>query len=254
MQSLHEAQNSLNPLLTDTAAIRYARGAGVVVTDSIGARLERCTISNHGMMGLNVSKGASCVVADSEVAGNGDGGVVLFGGNRSTLTPSAHAVINCTLHHNQRWIMNYAPNIFLGGVGQSIVDSEIYASPQIGVFFQGNDHTLAGSDLHDLTRQCADCGAFYMGRDWTYRGNTIRGTKFSMLDSIWSSGLSPSAVYLDDQLSSVRIAGNVFDGITGSVLELGGGRHNEFVDNVVKHTGLVFSLRRWLCLLAVDIP
>lgn len=188
-------------------------------------------------MGVNVSNGASCVVADSEIAGNGDGGVVLYGGNRTSLTPSAHAVINCTLHHNQRWIMNYAPNVFLGGVGQSIVDSEIYASPQIGVFFQGNDHTLTGSNLHDLTRQCADCGAFYMGRDWTYRGNAITGTTFSMLDSIWTSGTS--AVYLDDQLSSVRIAGNVFDRVTGMVLELGGGRHNEFVNNVVKHSGSV---------------
>ena len=35
--------------------------------------------------------------------------------------------------------------------------------------------------------------------------------------------------YLDDQLSSVRIAGNTFDHHEGMVLELGGGRHNEFV-------------------------
>jgi hypothetical protein len=48
---------------------------------------------------------------------------------------------------------------------------------------------------------------------------------------------SPSAVYLDDQLSSVRIAGCVFDHVEGSLVEIGGGRHNEFVGNIINGTG-----------------
>jgi hypothetical protein len=71
-----------------------------------------------------------------------------------------------------------------------------------------------------------------MGRDWTYRGNQILSTTFSALETVWSSvGLPPSAVYLDDQLSSVRTAFCTFDHVTGWLIELGGGRHNEFVNN-----------------------
>jgi hypothetical protein len=47
---------------------------------------------------------------------------------------------------------------------------------------------------------------------------------------------TPSAVYLDDQLSSVRIAGCVFDHVKGFLAEIGGGRHNEFVGNIVNGT------------------
>ena len=70
----------------------------------------------------------------------------------------------------------------------------------------------------------------------TYRGNTILDSKFSKLSSIWGQ---VSAIYLDDQLSSVRIAGNVFDHHQGMILELGGGRHNEFTNNVINGTGVV---------------
>ena len=87
----------------------------------------------------------------------------MMGGDRQTLTPSRHFVHNSTLHHNQRWILNYAPDIFMGGVGNSASFCEIYGSPQIAVFVQGNDHTLSNADIHDAARQCSDCGAFYMG-------------------------------------------------------------------------------------------
>jgi hypothetical protein len=94
------------------------------------------------------------------VANNGDSGIILFGGNRNTLTPSGHFASNCTIHHNQRWIINYAPNLLFGGVGQKASGCEIYGSPQIGVFFQGNDHTIEDSNIHDVARECSDCGAF----------------------------------------------------------------------------------------------
>jgi len=215
--------------------IRHARGGGVLVVDSVKVVLRGCTVADCGSMGVNITRGSSCGVQDSDVSNNGDAGVVMFGGDRTTLTPSGHYVANCTVHHNQRWVLNYAPNILMGGVGQRVSATEVYGAPQIGVFVQGNDHTLEDSDMHDLTRECSDCGAFYAGRDWTYRGNTIIRTRFSKLASVFGAGWSsPSAVYLDDQLSSVAIRDCVFDHHHGMVLELGGGRHNEFTGNVIK--------------------
>ena len=61
--------------------------------------------------------------------------------------------------------MNYAPDVLLGGVGQTIENCDIFSSPQIAVFFMGNDHSLLDSKIHNASTQCTDCGAFYMGRD-----------------------------------------------------------------------------------------
>jgi hypothetical protein len=219
--------------------IRYARGPGVKIDDSTNVVLSSCTISDHGMMGVNVTGGSGCGVQTSEVAANGDAGVVLMGGDRITLTPGNHFVENSTVHHNHRWIMMFSPDVLLAGVGQSVTDSEIYGSPHFAVFYQGNDHTMFGCHIHDAARQCSDCAAFYSGRSWTYRGSSIFNTKFSSISSIFPKAHGmPAAVYLDDQLSSVKISSCVFEQIAGRVMLLGGGRHNEFVSNLLVQSEL----------------
>jgi hypothetical protein len=206
--------------------IRHARGAGVRIFNSSNVVFDQCTISQHGMMGLNVTGGSDCGVQNCEVAENGDAGIVMSGGDRISLTPSRHFVRNCTVHHNHRWIYMFSPDVMLAGVGQTLVDSEIFGSPHFAVFYQGNDHLTARCHIHDA--------AFYSGREWTYRGSRILDSKFSNLTSIFpeAHGL-PSAVYLDDQLSSVKISGCVFEQIGGRLMALGGGRHNEFTHNLV---------------------
>lgn len=74
------------------------------------------------------------------------------GGDRHTLTRGGHFVDNCTVHHNQRWVLNYAPNVLMAGVGQTTKHADIYGSPQIGVFMQG------GWPSQAITRlaQCTD--------------------------------------------------------------------------------------------------
>ena len=119
-----------------------------------------CTFADNGMMGLNITGGSSCGTIGSDIYGNGDAGAVLLGGNRTDLTPSAHYVRGSTVHSNQRWIMNYAPNIMLAGVGQIVSTSTVYNSPQIGLFIQGNDHLAENSTFHHLAQQCSDCGGF----------------------------------------------------------------------------------------------
>ena len=65
-------------------------------------------------MGVNITNGQGCGVSNSNVAGNGNVGVALFGGDRQTLTPSKHFVTNTTLHHNQRWMLNCKQQTTLG--------------------------------------------------------------------------------------------------------------------------------------------
>eukprot|EP00937_MAST-01D_sp_MAST-1D-sp2_P008130 g8130.t1 len=216
--------------------VRHARGAAVVLRGCARAAVRGCTVADSGMMGINVTGGANVTIADSDVALNGNGGVVLDGGNRTTLAPAGHVASNCTLHRNGRWIMNYAPSAFLGGVGNMVTRCKVYDGPQIGVFMQGNDHTLSGSEIFDLARQCSDCGAFYGGREWTYRGNRILRNFWHDIGSIFGGGTR--SVYLDDMLSGFDIEGNRFDqSAADNVLMLGGGRNVRFVGNLLNGSG-----------------
>ena len=115
------------------------------------------------MMGVNISGGVGCAVRGSDVSSNGCGGAMLHGGNRTTLVPSNHSVSNCSLGHNQRWIMNYAPTVLLGGVGNAVIGSQLHDSPNQCIYVQGNDHIIDGNEVHHCALQCADCGAVYSG-------------------------------------------------------------------------------------------
>jgi hypothetical protein len=120
-------------------------------------------------------------------------------------------VHGCSLHLNQRWILNYAPHVIVLGVGQSITNSELYNAANHAVMLLGNDHTLNNSYIHDVVQQCQDCGAFYTGRALTYRGNVVADNTWRRCQSIW--GDNTQAIYLDDGASSVWMQGNLFDGI-----------------------------------------
>ena len=75
-------------------------------------------------------------------------------------------VHSCSLHLNQRWILNYAPHVIVLGVGQSITNSELYNAANQAVMLLGNDHTLHNSYIHDVTQQCQDCGNVVANNTW----------------------------------------------------------------------------------------
>lgn len=61
--------------------------------------------------------------------------------------------------------------------------------PQLAVFVQGNSHKLLNSTVRDVVQQCNDCGSYYFGRDWTYRGMEISGCNFSLPGPVISQAI-----------------------------------------------------------------
>jgi hypothetical protein len=182
-------------------------------------QLNSTQLNTTQTQGLNVSGGSACGAVGCDIYGNGDAGVVLDGGNRTDLTPSSHFVRSSTAHSNQRWILNYAPSVLLAGVGQTVDGMEVYNSPQIGLFLQGNDHVVNGSDFHHLALECSDCGAFceLVGKRATEgrkegegeKGRTTRGDSLASCRVFWpchsSRLLQPSNSCLSVSSWSCRV-------------------------------------------------
>ncbi len=109
---------------------RHTRGAGVVLEGCSFVSLTNISIAFTGMMGLNISDGSSCTLTNSSIFWSGCGGVYLNGGDRVSLSPGHHSIRDCYIHDNNRWVYADAPNVFVAGVGQTVVNTEISNGPR----------------------------------------------------------------------------------------------------------------------------
>jgi hypothetical protein len=101
-------------------ALSGSRGSAVRLRDCEDVVIRNASIRQVGLNALNVTGGARCGLSHVNVSRAGQGCVALEGGNRTTLTRSDHFVNDSRLVDCQRWTMNYAPNVLMAGVGQSV--------------------------------------------------------------------------------------------------------------------------------------
>jgi len=123
--------------------------------------------------------------------------------------------------HPRSWTHCYTPGIVLGGVGNGVWNSRVWEAPHQAIFLSGNEHTVAGCTISDVCRITADSGAFYFGRDLTYRGNRL-------LDNVWENvnSVFPGTpiLYADDCASSITVVNNTFRNNSGGAAALEGGK------------------------------
>ena len=158
----------------------------------------------------------------------------LSGGDRKTLAPGHNFVVNCRLWRYSRWSRTYRPGVAIDGVGNRIAHCLIYDAPHNAILLSGNDHVIEYNEIHHVCLETGDAGAFYMGRDWTMRGNVVRCNYFHDLPP--TQGLSGEphevmAIYLDDTASGTTVYGNVCVRASHGVM-IGGGRDNLVTNNI----------------------
>ncbi|GIU78551.1 MAG: hypothetical protein KatS3mg005_1789 [Bryobacteraceae bacterium] len=217
------------PLVTmrDTENVRfenivfeYARGYGVHMTGGARNTIARCTFRNLGLRAVYIDQGFENGVEDSVIEQTGEGGIYLRGGDRITLTPSRHFAVGNRISNYSRVARAYRPAISLNGAGVLAYRNLIFSAPHQAISLSGNDHLIQGNEIHTVAWETQDVGALYFGRDWTMRGNIIRGNYFHNLGNGDVSG-----VYLDDCASGTLVENNVFHRARRSVF-IGGGRDN----------------------------
>ncbi len=149
---------------------------------------------NHGLIGCNIYN-------------TGSGGIVLSGGNRTTLEEGGNYVKNCEFHHTNRRNKTYCAQITLYGVANKISNCYFHDAPHLGVAIFGNEHVIEYSRFERLVKDIHDAGAIGIGRNPSQRGNKILYNYFANLGS---KGFKNTALHLDDGSSLLTIKGNIF--------------------------------------------
>ncbi len=208
--------------------IEYTRGHGIVVTGGRNVRVLGCTLRNIGNYAAIFRGGANHRIQSCDIYQTGDGAVELAGGDRATLTPGGHVALNNHIHHMGEWSRCYQPAFLISGVGNAIAHNVIHDGPHSAIQLTGNEHLIEFNEIHHVALETGDVGGFYIGRDYTERGNVVRHNFFHHFGGI---GLGSMAVYLDDCSSGTTVYGNIFYKTQRSVM-IGGGRDNTVENNI----------------------
>ena len=203
------------------------RGTGVEVRGGTHNLIAGCTLRNIGTTAVRIDGGTEHGVVGCDIYEIGETGVSLSGGDRLTLTPGEHFASNNHIHHYGQWKRTCRPAIQTSGVGNQLTHNLIHDAPHGAIMLSGNEHLIEFNEIYHICQETGDAGGFYMGRDWTERGNIIRYNFFHHISGPGSGGSRP--VYLDDWASGTTVLGNVFYQ-AGRAVFIGGGRDN-IVDN-----------------------
>lgn len=205
------------------------RATAIEIEQGTGVQIAGCIVRNTGMLGIRVLHGTRHSVIACDIDQTGEGGIDLVGGDRKTLTPSGHVAENNHIHHYSRLVRTYRPAIGMTGVGHRVSHNHIHDAPHTAILLHGNDHLVEFNEIHHVCEETGDVGAFYLGRDWTERGNTVKHNYFH---DIKGPGLHGAmSVYLDDAASGTIIFGNVFYRASRAAF-IGGGRDNIVENNI----------------------
>lgn len=210
-------------------SLAYSRGNAIEINGGKNAIITDCTVTLIGGTGVIIRGGFKHTVDSCDIHHIGGAGMEVNGGDRKSLTPGEHHITNNHIHHYSGWVRTYLGAINLNGVGNRIANNLIHDAPHTGILLNGNENIIEYNELHRLAQQTGDVGAFYIGRDWTQRGNVIRHNYFHDLEGPGLHGVM--AVYLDDWASGTIIYGNIFYRSGRSVF-VGSGRDNLIENNV----------------------
>jgi parallel beta-helix repeat protein len=207
-------------------SIECCRASAVIVNGGSNVRLAGCTVRNSGNAGVVIEGGTRNGVQGCDISQCGEGGILLSGGDRKTLTPAGNYAVNNRIHDFGQWSRTYTPGIDISGVGNRIANNLIYQAPHTAILLHGNEHVIEYNEIHHVCLETSDAGAFYMGRDYTERGNIVRFNYFHHLNMG-----DVQAIYLDDFASGTTVYGNVVYQ-AGRGVQLGGGRDNTVQNNI----------------------
>lgn len=224
-------------LRVQDVSFEASRDELVRVEDGANNVIVGCTLHSAGTRAASVS-GVNNGLSRCNIYETGDGGVLLTGGDRPTLTRAGNYVENNHIHDFSQWCWTYTPAVLTSSTncGLKVRHNLIHDATHTAILFGGNEHVIELNEIHHVCSYSSDAGAIYTGRDWGFRGNLVR---HNFIHHIATSiqGYGVHGVYLDDCVSGLTVTGNVLYQITGFGIQHGGGRDNIITNNVIVHCG-----------------
>ncbi len=211
--------------------LEACRGNALEIKGGQSCRLAACTIRNTGLDAIIVDGGEKHTVIACDIHDTGTGGVKMGGGDRKTLTPCGHEILNNHIWNVSRRRPTHAYHVQISGVGVHVAHNRLHDAPHQSIGLAGNEHLIELNEIFRSGMDSDDCGAFYMGRNPSERGNIIRNNYWHEIGSNFAHG--SCAVYFDDGTGGQTVEGNLFlhasAGQFGAVFIHGG--HDNRVEN-----------------------
>jgi hypothetical protein len=220
--------NNASHLVFRDLTLRHSLGSGVTLSDGEGVVLGGLRICDHGEHGVLLRGGYGHSVHGCDIHDVGLSGVDLLAGERKTLTPSRHRIVNNHIHRIglaapvAAIVAGYGPRAEV--VGNQVLHNRIHDGPSAGVRFAGNDNEFAWNEVYRIGMDSSDLGAFYTNSGWTTQGNRLH-------HNFVHHNENAQAFYLDDGDSGDSVYRNiVYKAQSGAFV--GGGHDNLFQHNV----------------------
>lgn len=231
--------NSASHIRISGVTFASARGDAITTRGGDHVSIANSVIRDIGNRAALIS-GQDNGLTDMLIEDIGEGGVVLAGGDRQTLTSANLYVERSTIRRFARVTRTYQPAILMSGVGNRAVGNHISDAPHTAILFTGNEHLISRNEISDVCKETGDAGVIYTGRDWTARGTVISNNHIHDIPPNVAQGRTKS-VYLDDQASGIIVRGNLFERVDEAVF-IGGGRDNLVEDNKFIDTATAIHL------------
>jgi len=201
------------------------RSGGISIVGGRDNLCEKCIFARLGTAAATLV-GEGHGIVSCELFELGRNGISITGGDRLTLKRACNVAANNHIHHFGLTVRTYVPALSVAGVGNQLFNNLVHDAPHMAIGLSGNLHVVSRNEVHRVCLETHDCGALYMGRDWSARGN-VNSNNY-----IHDQGAGDvQAIYLDDWTSGTVVRGNICVGARRGVL-VGGGRDNQIENNV----------------------
>ncbi|MGV7117669.1 right-handed parallel beta-helix repeat-containing protein [Paenibacillus kyungheensis] len=199
---------------------------GIEMQSSHHISLDSNTIRNIGGGGVLDYYGHHNIMQNNTIYETGSFGMSIgYAGNRDTLT-SAQSVITNNHIRNTGTLIALEGLIITQSIGMTISHNLIHDVPKHGIrYVYNNDLLFEYNELHHISLEDGDAGAFYTAQDWTSYGNVLRYNYVH--DSPRANGF-----YADDGDSGDTFTNNIVSGVSKAFL-FGGGHHNRATGNLI---------------------
>ncbi len=175
-------------------------------------------------------------------------GIVIYSGDRATLTRGNVVVENCKFERCDRKNKSYSPALYImDSVGVRASYNDISEAEQNLIQFGGNLCEFSFNDIYDGVTNADDMGAIYSGRNLTMTGNVFKNNYVHDIGGKDRGVVGIFAFYFDDHWSAADVVGNVIANVSGSAATMAGSHnvfHNNILINVGQKSGRALNIER----------